>query len=87
MVSIFLLVLLMLNTQLHLARQYLHLGTGVKTKKHPRRSSFYVHSNFQEIHEQMQRKFVTLLLIISWNNERHTGNGRNVEDFRDYNVM
>ena len=39
-------VLLMAKTQ-----QDLHLGTGVKTKKHPIHSSNWVHSNFQEIHK------------------------------------
>ena len=68
-------------------QQDLHLGTGVKKKKHPRHSSIWTHSNFQERHKQMQRKFVTLLLIISWKKDRYIGNGKNVADFRDYNLM
>ena len=82
MVPIDLLVLLMSKTQ-----QDLHLGTGVKTKKHPRHSAIWFHSNLQEIHKQMQSKFVTLLPIISWTKDMHISNGKNVEDFRDYNLM
>ena len=35
----------------------------------------------------MQRKFVKLLLIILGTKDRYIGNGKNVEDFRDYNLM
>ena len=60
MVPIVLQVLRMLKIQ-----QDLHLGVGAMMKKHPKHSSIWVHANFQEMHKQMQRKFVTLLLIIS----------------------
>ena len=82
MAPIALLVLLMSKTQ-----QDLELGASMKTKKHLRYSSISVHSNFQEIHNQMRRKFVTLLLIVSWTKDRYIGNGKYVEDFRDYNLM
>ena len=82
MVPIVLLVLLISMTQ-----QDLHLGSGVKTKKHPRHSSIFVYSHFQEMHKQMQRKFVKLLLLILGTKDRYIGNGKNVEDFRDYNLM
>ena len=78
--TIFLLVLLMSKT-----KQDFHLGTGMEMKKHLRHSSVSIHSNFQEIHKKMQRKFVTLLLIISRTKDRYIGAGKNVEDFRDYN--
>ena len=82
MVPIALLVLLMLKIQ-----QDFYLGASMKTTKYDRHSSIWVYSNFQEMHKQMQREFETFLPIILWTKDRYLGNGKNAEDFRDYNLM